>query len=98
MIDCRPQRARLEEVDTVQVGDVHSSVWMKEKTLIYHSSWTQRSFHSLVKYIEVTMSVPLVGLRAVGPVFLNVHPKEADFCSVDVLEGKKGFCPVRERL
>lgn len=43
-------------------------------------------------------SLPLVGLRAVGPVLLNMHTKEADFCSVNVLKRKKGFCPVWERL
>lgn len=42
--------------------------------------------------------LPLVGLRAVRAVFLNMHTKEADICSVNVLECKKGFCSVWERL
>lgn len=42
--------------------------------------------------------LPLVGLRAVGSVLLNMHAKEADFCSVDVLKRKKSFCPVWEGL
>lgn len=29
MIDCCPQAARLEEMDTIQVGDVHSSMRVK---------------------------------------------------------------------
>lgn len=44
------------------------------------------------------MSSPLVGLRAVRAVLLNVHSKEADICSINVLKRKKGFCPVWERL
>lgn len=44
------------------------------------------------------VSVPLVGLRAVGAVLLNMHTKEADVHTVDVLKGKKSFGPVRERL
>lgn len=46
----------------------------------------------------LNMYLPLVGLRAVGPVLLNVHTEEADVCSVNVLKCKKGFCPVGERL
>lgn len=47
---------------------------------------------------NMVISLPLVGLRAVRSVLLNVHTKEADVCSVNVLEREKGFCPVWERL
>lgn len=41
---------------------------------------------------------PLVGLRAVRAVLLDVHAEKADLGPVDVLEGEQGFHPVREGL
>lgn len=41
---------------------------------------------------------PLVGLRAVRAVLLNVHAKETDLGPVDVLEGEQGLHPVGEGL
>lgn len=43
-------------------------------------------------------SSPLVGLRAVRAVLLNVHSKKADLRTINVLKCKKSFRPVRERL
>lgn len=46
----------------------------------------------------MVLILPLVGLRAIRSVLLNMHTKEADFCSINVLKCKKGFCPVWERF
>lgn len=41
---------------------------------------------------------PLVGLRAVRAVLLNVHAEKTHLGPIDVLEGEQGLHPIREGL
>lgn len=95
VVNCCSQTAGPEEVHTVQVRDVHSPERLKETP----SNKSAEKENHMYKHEDTHhFSLPLIGLRAVGPILLHMHAKEADVCSINVLKCKKGFGPVREGL
>lgn len=69
-----------------------------EQDLVVHRRPEVSGFEEVHAVQVGDVHPPLVGLRAVRAVLLDVHAEEAHLGPVDVLEGEQGLHPVREGL
>lgn len=69
-----------------------------EQDLVVHGRPEVSGFEEVHAVQVGDVHPPLVGLRAVRAVLLDVHAEEAHLGPVDVLEGEQGLHPVREGL
>lgn len=88
-------------MDTIQVGDVYSSIYIKDKFLKIAIAGKNIVLRKQLVKLTISIklkSLPLVGLRAIRSIFLNMHTKETDIHPINVLKSKKCFCPIWKRL